>query len=562
MAISATDVSVAANGDIRWTGGATPNYTVLELHRFLQNLADDAAASGDDLVDITSSTPSERSTDNIITLLGSYNIDDTMAKHLYDGSITQSTGNTVYSGLKVLGAVNNTNTQLQIIQNNALYDGATPFWGDQSTGGFNGNAPAGVLMRCLIKSRSGGNDIDGKRIRVQARHWGDTYDFFNVTLGQGEAVAAIGTTPDAQNTTTQGTVTAYDHVTNTEGYQTINLNNGNGLQPYYSKWTYGLNTSGNGLKGVWEFIKDLTGTGTAKTLHGINGELFLGVTHQYSYSGETGTAFIEDDIITWGTGITAGTGLLLALKDDGTTGTVWMQLLTGIAPTTLMTVTNEAANGSHVLNGNTTTRTIPKVFLGSYTGSLIGAFGIGVLPADLLSTDSIQDLLGVTQIPPNNVTFTVSGLISGEDMVLVGPKDTGNIFKFDQLTLNTTLSSGSTNVIVTTTIPSDTPISGTIRVLDNNGIYVRTPYDSWSESTFTLTSTFGSTATAPKNVWISYIDTLADDTSESFTTIYSSSRSLWVRVRDGGASPIKTYEAPGTLGASGGGAVASRITDL
>jgi hypothetical protein len=46
------------------------HYTVLELHRFLQDLADNASASGDDLLDITSSTPSERSTVNIITLLG------------------------------------------------------------------------------------------------------------------------------------------------------------------------------------------------------------------------------------------------------------------------------------------------------------------------------------------------------------------------------------------------------------------------------------------------------------------------------------------------------------
>jgi hypothetical protein len=92
------------NGDIRWTGGATPNYTVLELHRFLQDLADDAQAAGNDLVDITSDTPSVRSTDNIITLNSPYNIDDTMAEHLYAGSITQDNGDTVYSGLRPPGS--------------------------------------------------------------------------------------------------------------------------------------------------------------------------------------------------------------------------------------------------------------------------------------------------------------------------------------------------------------------------------------------------------------------------------------------------------------------------
>jgi hypothetical protein len=118
MAI-ADDFTVAVNGDIRHASGAT-HYTVLQLHRFLQDLADNPAPVGGDLIDITSSTPSERSTDNIITLLGPYNIDDIAAEYFYDGSITQASGATVYSGLKVLGAVNNTSTQLMVIQDNAL----------------------------------------------------------------------------------------------------------------------------------------------------------------------------------------------------------------------------------------------------------------------------------------------------------------------------------------------------------------------------------------------------------------------------------------------------------
>lgn len=576
MAINASDISVATNGDIRYTGAASGSYTVLELHRFLQDLADNATSSGDDLVDITSDTPSERSTDNIITLLGDYNIDDTLAEHLFDGSISQTSGDEIYSGLKVLGAVNNTDSQLMVVQENSasgLTDfyqytttPATPFWGTQSTGGLNGDSAAGILLRCLIKSRVAGGDIDGKRIRVQARHWGDTYDFFNVTLGQGESVAAIGTTPDAQNTTNQSSASAYTHVTNTEGYQLIDLNNGNGDEPYYSQWTYGADTSEDGLKGVWEFGKDLTGNGTAKSIHGLGGELFLGVTHEYPFGTETGNAFVEDDIISWGTGTTAGTGLLLALNDEGATGTVWMQLLTGVAPTNGETINNELADGTHDLTSSPTSRTIPKVFLGSYTGTLIGAFGIGIDPDDLTSSDSVQDLLGVTQTPPNNVTFTVSGVVSGQDYVLVGPKTgSSNAFFFDQLSLDTALTSGSgTTVVVTEAIPDDTPSTGTIRVLSDAGSYMRLPYSSWATSTFTLSGSAqpDAAATSGNNTWISYIDVLADDTSEAFTTIFDVSRALFIRVRDGGAaSPIKTFETPGTLGSAGGSAVASRISD-
>src|SRR3990172_8699152 len=88
--VVSTDYSVAANGDIRYTG-TTTNNTVIELHRWLGTLMDDATATGNDILDITDSTASERSTDNIITLKYPYNIDDTLAQHLFDGSIIQST---------------------------------------------------------------------------------------------------------------------------------------------------------------------------------------------------------------------------------------------------------------------------------------------------------------------------------------------------------------------------------------------------------------------------------------------------------------------------------------
>lgn len=560
MAIADADVSVAANGDIRWTGGATTTYTVLELHRWLQDKADDASYTGDDILDITDLTPSDRSTDNIITLNSPFNIDDTMAEHLYDGSITQAGGDVVYSGLRVLGAVNNTNTQLMVIQNNDLYQYTTtpsaPFWGDQSTGGLNGDAGSGILMRCLIKSRVGGADIDGKRIRVQARHWGDSYDFFNVTLGQGESVAAISTTPDAQNDTLQATVTAYTHVTNTEGFQTIDLNNGNGPKEYYSQWTYGADTSGDGLKGIWEFTKDLTGTGTAKTIHGINGELFLGITHRVAYTSETGT-FTEDATLSWGSGLTAGTGLLLALDDDGTTGNLYFQLLTGVAPGDAITITDDVT-GSATTSGAAIAQTVSKHFLGSYTGSIIGAYGIGIASSDLTEVDALKALDGSDQIPPNNVTFSVTSVESGEDYVLVGPRTAG-VLDTSQLALSGAYTGGETTVTVTTVIPPDTPSTGSFRVFDGSS-FAKVTYTGYSGSNFTGCSGMPAASDAA-DVFISYIDKLADAASVSFTTIFNSSRDLFVRVRDGGVTPIKTFETPATLGTAGGSVAAIRTSD-
>ena len=409
-----TEFSVAANGNIRHDGVSSNNYTVLELHRYLQALADDASATGDDDLDITDPNPSDRATDSIITLLNGYNIDDDAAEHLYGGSITQDSGNTIYSGLSVVGSVNAASTQLQVVQNNTLL---TNYWGT----GIN-NAGT-TLLRILVKTRTGGADIDGKRVRVQAREFGDTFDFFNVTLGDGESVAAISTGSDPQNDTASGTVAAYN-VTNTEGYQTIDLDNGNGARPYYSKWTYNLES--DGLKALWEYGKYITRRGSSSTIHGINGELFLGITHYYTFTGGTGTAFNENDIISWST----GTGLLLALDTSGSR--VFMQLLTGVAPTNGTTINNQAATGSHSVSGSVSTPTVPKTFLGSYTGTLIGAFGIGVDPPDLTSSDSLLDLNNVTQ-SPTAITISVSGVSEGTAVQVIANETAGTVTTGDVL---------------------------------------------------------------------------------------------------------------------------------
>lgn len=665
MTITTTDVSVAVNGDIRWTGGATPNYTVLELHRFLQDLADDAQASGDDLVDITSDTPSIRSTDNIITLNGTYNINDAMAEHLYAGSITQAAGATVYSGLRVLGAVNTAATQLMVIQDGDLYQFTTtdtaPFWGTQATGGYNGNAASGVLMRCLIKTRENGADFDNKRIRVQARHYvttvGDTFDFFNVQLGTGESVAAIGTTPDGQNNTAQATVTAYADVLNsggtanapTGGYQTIDLGNGSGPQPYYSKWTFGA--QGDGLKALWEYTKDLTRTGSTKTVDGIIGEFFLGISHEIDYDGQT-VNHVERDEVCWGTQITydtlvagpftpgnvvtfssgasgrvlfddavdllivalddvtatitdqdaitefpgvsqvattttavveeavtvvqdgtgtaghtlqGGSGIILADNDAGATGTMWIQLQSGVAPADNMRLYNvDTPTADGLVNLAPTPRTIPKIFTGSYTGSYIGAYGVGIDGDDLTDTDTIQDLDGDTEQPPNNVTFSVTGLVSGEDYVLVGPRSGTALLKAQDTHTSLLTDGVSATMVMTTAIPTDTPASGTVRIQDDNGVYAKVPYLSYTGSTYTFTGagtgfyegSDNANAAALTNVFISYIDKLAASGTESFTSIFNTTRDLFVRVRDGGATPIVTQEGVAAQLTTAGGTYA------
>jgi len=224
--VVATDYLIATNGDIRYTGSGTNN-TVIEFHRWLGDLMDDALAAGNDLLDITDATASERSTDNIITLKAPYNIDDTLAQHLFDGSIIQNNGDEIYDGLLVFAAAD---MRLEIVQNGAL---ATNFW----TTGLNADAANGISHRFMLKVRTGGADIDGRRLIGQTREFGSTYSEFKINgTARGNNVLALTYATDLNNQTTEATVAGWTTITNTEGYRSIDVDGNGTSENYYSEW--------------------------------------------------------------------------------------------------------------------------------------------------------------------------------------------------------------------------------------------------------------------------------------------------------------------------------------
>lgn len=236
-AINDADISVDTSGNIRWTGAATANrHTVLEFIQWLMLKQDDDQAAGDDLLDITVDTPFDRSTDQIVSLNTPFNIDDTFALHLYNGSLAQNDGDDLYSGLNIIGPVE-IGTEYMILQDGKVL---ASFWGI----GINPEAsPSLVFSRHLVKSREGGADIDGKRITVLARELGDQFRRFPVTLGTGNSVAAIGNGADIFNTTIDSTLAGYTTIINTEGFQELNIDGtGASGQEFYSQWDTGSQT--------------------------------------------------------------------------------------------------------------------------------------------------------------------------------------------------------------------------------------------------------------------------------------------------------------------------------
>jgi hypothetical protein len=560
----ASDFEIQNDKDIRYIGAAhaasgAGYYTVLEFHRWLQDLADDASASGDDLMDITRDTPSDKSFDTIINLINGYNIDDTAAEHLYAGSILQTNGDVIYDGIQIVA---NAGVHVEIVQNGAII--ANDFWNSipfgSSNKGLSPDATTGVAARFMVKVRTGAADIDGRRLLFQTREWGFTYSEFKVPgTGRGINVVPLTYAVDLNNQTASGTVATWTTITNVStGYNGIDVNNDASDEFYYSEWNRDTFT----INQFYERMKYLTRRGTAETLYGLNGELFRGITHQITVDNPSATDFLATEGISW----SGGTGRMLAINDVNAPTTIWFQLLTGVAPTDNQTITGATSGATCLVNVTITERTLSFPFCGVSTGtSIIGAYGFGIEALDLSASDKVFDLTNTQRQAPNYVTFTVNGIVSGEDRVLVAPADGGAI-DLNFFTLNGALTGGAvTSVVVNEAIPTDTPSTGTIRIARSTGAYSRHPYSAYNSGTktFTITSADFSTNNAANgaNCYPSYIDKLATATSESFTTVYAADRSLYVRVRDGGGTPIKTFESTGTLGSAGGSSTAVRTSD-
>lgn len=342
-----------------------------------------------------------------------------------------------------------------------------------------------------------------------------------------------------------------------------------------------------------------------------------------------------------------GHGIVLAKDDNGATGELYLQILSGVAPVNDVRIWSSSTPLSNYCEATATinSRTLNPEFLGTSTGSnIIGAYGQCFLPSDVGSSDTFFDLSGLQRNPPNNQTFTVSGLVSGEDRVLVGPRSAGAL-NTSQLATNAALTAtNETLVSIGSAVPAGTPESGTLRVTLNNNINRRIRYQSVVDNTtnhdYTLlandTFTSGNVSTGTDNitlsahnfvtldkvrlttagtlpapltagtdyyvinvdantiqlatsvanaiagtqvdlttagtntqtvipqgeeaatalsdfsganadsansVFLTYIDVLARAATESYSAVYTTDVDLFVRVRDGGATPIKTFES-------------------
>lgn len=312
----ADDFSISATGDIRWVSGTTV-YSVLDLHAWLQDLADDAVATGNDLLDILAPNPSkldgprDAAVASRLNLLTSgsvaFNLDDTAAQYINFGSIKQAAGAVQYSGLKTIGGIVAASPVYVVQNGNKL----TKFWA-------NGH------IQILVKVKTANALIDSGNVTAFSRKWGQTYSHFDVNLAAGgESNAALATALDSNVVLTEANAALLSSkVMVTFGDTNQDLGNGNGSKLY--KGTIAL-SGGCTLQEAYQYLQYLTRENSTATLNSIPGWRYRVLNSAYTeipaapfgtFAG--GTFFVAQGW--WVTGVLAAEATKYQLiAHDGTT---------------------------------------------------------------------------------------------------------------------------------------------------------------------------------------------------------------------------------------------------
>ncbi len=270
MPITSTDFSVSAGGDVRSIAGSAV-YSVLDLHAWLQDLADNATPSADDNVSILGANPSELAGKRNIarpaalTLLNGINVDDATSQRFQFGSIEQSSGAVLYTGINTIGS-GLTGRSHFVVQNGSKYNGGTKWWS------------AGPV-RALFKIKSGGSLIDSGIVTVFSREWGYSFSHFDVDGSAGsEQVAALSVATDTNIDKLTGnfsggtnTVTSTSPsfvVTITPGDSSHDLGDGSGSKAYKGVISW---TNAARLSDVWQALQWGCHESSDATLNSVEG---------------------------------------------------------------------------------------------------------------------------------------------------------------------------------------------------------------------------------------------------------------------------------------------------
>lgn len=497
-----TTFAVASNGNITGTAfvpGTDTRFTTLELHQWLQDLADDSAPTGDDNVSILGGNPSElagkrnASRPMALTLLNGINIDDAAAKWFKFGSIEQQSGAVLYTGLKVLGTLV-ASSPIYIIQNAAK---VTKYWDDADSANF----------QILLKAKAGGTLIDSGNATVYSRKYGQSYSHFDVNLAAGgEQAAALSTALDSNVNTAVMTPTI------AAGYFATAIGGTGGASPKIAI-SYGDTT------------QDLGG-GQGSLLH--KGTITL-----------DGSTSLAD----------AYQAMMWACSESSTI--------------TFDATNTTPGYRYRALPGQAYTENVPAPFGSFAGGKWFVAQGwwlTGVTAGDSKNYQLISHT-GVTETPPTSVAIQVGGVVAG-DYVIVARDDGSGGFTQDT-TLASSEIAGSTTVTLTAApsdTPTE-PGSQTCYIRINGNKHTYTARAGNVITGLSPAVPVGGYASGLP-VFIPFIDGVAAGTSiQSANFQFGSGFTCRYRVRKGTTPSIVPFESTLAVTSSGGSGTAVRNAD-
>lgn len=491
-------------------------------------------------------------------------------------------GENLWANIYTLGTIEQhaNEEQIYVIQNGSAL---SEWWPDSST-------PSVRHIDVLIKVKEAGTEIDSGKITVFLRNYpsagnADLYDHFEIDLTAGGRNAVpLATSPDLNNTTAHATISAYTDVSIVFVNATI---------------THGAISGGNYTE--FETVTGSISGATGKFIKEVGGTMTLG---------NVDGTFQNNDVLTGGTSgrtCTASAGMVVARTttknfEQGSSYNYSVIVDCATRPLSqvyeyLKYVTRENENTfySYGTKYQSATLSVNKLAGEQYItpfidydtptntysptkaapfgtfagGKFFGARGIWI--QDMAESDiqnfQLIDSDNNTRTPPNKQSITISNLLSG-DKVSVFRTTTGTTIDKAMYTAGAGNASGNSTFVVTGAIAADTPSSGYIRVVDTSDTTSaresRYQYDSWTGSTFTLHAgvTLDRTYTQTDDtVYVPFIDQQATDTSASVTVIYTTDRTILLRVRRYTATAILPFETTGSFTSSGYSTSAIRTTD-
>ena len=343
------------------------------------------------------------------------------------------------------------------------------------------------------------------------------------------------------------TITFCDNVTNLIFME--DLNNGAGLRPY----DVVIDCSDNPLADVYEYLKYVTRYGSILSINGHYGEMYTGVGDiRLNYDNEGSGPFDVGETVTGTGGVS---GVIVSLIDSGTTGTMVIRDVTGSFADNLALTGSGSGATCDVFGVPETISPNKQAPFGSFAGGkFFGARGVWLTNVATADANNYQliDSTNTTQIPPQSITLTVNGLLTGDQVAVFRATGDNNIVDKRMYSIYADQLTNLGYIDITGSAPNDTPVSGAIRVVRYDGASAtavilgeeRYTYSSFTNETgyarFVLTSNTTSAYDNPNDkVYIPYIDENSNvATDVSVALIYTSSRYITARVRKSGYLPF------------------------